>query len=146
MYEFLFRNVLRRLDPEFAHSLAFSVIRVLPVLGIGRLLQRIPNPILRVETLGLSFESPFGVAAGFDKSGTGIQGLGQLGFGHVEVGTITALPQRGNPKPRLFRLIADRGVINRMGFNNAGALAASKVVERARRRSQRPVIGVNIGK
>ncbi|TQO18728.1 dihydroorotate oxidase A [Rhodoglobus vestalii] len=146
MYEFLFRNVLRRLDPEFAHSLAFSVIRALPVLGIGRLLQRTPDPILRVETLGLSFESPFGVAAGFDKSGAGIRGLGQLGFGHVEVGTITALPQRGNPKPRLFRLIADRGVINRMGFNNAGALAASKVVERARRRSQRPVIGVNIGK
>ncbi|EPR75564.1 Dihydroorotate dehydrogenase [Leifsonia rubra CMS 76R] len=146
MYEFLFRNVLRRLDPEFAHSLAFSVIRALPLLGIGRLLQRTPDPVLRVETLGLSFESPFGVAAGFDKSGAGIQGLGQLGFGHVEVGTITALPQRGNPKPRLFRLIADRGVINRMGFNNAGALAASKVVERARRRSQRPVIGVNIGK
>jgi dihydroorotate dehydrogenase len=146
MYDFFFRILLKRLDPEFAHSLAFAVIRVLPVIGIGRLLQRTPDPVLRVDTLGLSFDSPFGVAAGFDKSGVGIQGLGQLGFSHVEVGTITALPQPGNPKPRLFRLVADRGVINRMGFNNAGAAAASTVIERARQRARRPVIGVNIGK
>ena len=146
MYEFFFRTVLKRLDPEFAHSLAFAVIRALPAVGVGRLLQRPADPALRVETLGLSFDSPFGVAAGFDKSGEGIQGLGQLGFSHVEVGTITALPQAGNPKPRLFRLVADRGVINRMGFNNAGAARASGVLHRARRRAPRPVIGINIGK
>jgi dihydroorotate dehydrogenase len=146
MYEFFFRTVLRRLDPEFAHSLAFAAIRALPALGIGRLLHRTPDPILRVATLGLSFDSPFGVAAGFDKSGVGIQGLGQLGFSHVEVGTITAVPQNGNPRPRLFRLVADRGVINRMGFNNAGAAQASVVIDKARKRTKRPVIGVNIGK
>ncbi|MBH0009458.1 quinone-dependent dihydroorotate dehydrogenase [Salinibacterium sp. SWN1162] len=146
MYDFFFRTVLKRLDPELAHSLAFSVIRVLPAIGVGKLLQRSVDPSLRVETLGLTFDSPFGVAAGFDKSGVGIQGLGQLGFSHVEVGTITALPQPGNPKPRLFRLVADRGVINRMGFNNAGAIRAAGVIERARRRAGRPVIGVNIGK
>ena len=146
MYEFFFRTVLKRLDPEFAHSLAFAVIRALPAVGVGRLLQRRADPALRVETLGLSFDSPFGVAAGFDKSGEGIQGLGQLGFSHVEVGTITALPQAGNPKPRLFRLVADRGVINRMGFNNAGAARASVALHRARRRAPRPVIGINIGK
>lgn len=146
MYEFFFRTVLKRLDPEFAHSLAFTVIRLLSATGIGRLFHRIPDPILRVETLGLTFDSPFGVAAGFDKSGVGISGLGQLGFSHVEVGTITALPQPGNPKPRLFRLVADRGVINRMGFNNAGAAKAARVVDRARQREGRPVIGINIGK
>jgi len=146
MYDLFFRTVLKRLDPEFAHSLAFAVIRALPATGIGRLLQRTPDPALRVEALGLTFESPFGVAAGFDKSGVGIHGLGQLGFSHVEVGTITAIPQQGNPKPRLFRLIADRGVINRMGFNNAGAAKASQVLERARRRRGHPIIGVNIGK
>ncbi|GHD76791.1 dihydroorotate oxidase A [Salinibacterium amurskyense] len=146
MYDIFFRTVLKRLDPEFAHSLAFSVIRALPVVGVGKLLQRPVDPSLRVETLGLTFDSPFGVAAGFDKSGVGIQGLGQLGFSHVEVGTITALPQPGNPKPRLFRLVADRGVINRMGFNNAGAIRAAHVIERARRRAGRPIIGVNIGK
>ncbi|QYH36277.1 quinone-dependent dihydroorotate dehydrogenase [Salinibacterium sp. M195] len=146
MYEFFFRTVLKRLDPEFAHSLAFSVIRALPSTGVGRLLKRAPDPALRVETLGLTFDSPFGVAAGFDKSGVAILGLGQLGFSHVEVGTITALPQPGNPKPRLFRLVADRGVINRMGFNNAGAAKAAVVIERARRQAPRPIIGINIGK
>lgn len=146
MYEFFFRTVLKRLDPEVAHSLAFAVIRALPAIGIGGLLRQKANPVLRVETLGLSFDSPFGVAAGFDKSGVGIHGLGQLGFSHVEVGTITALPQPGNPKPRLFRLVADRGVINRMGFNNAGAAKAANVIERARQQPQRPVIGINIGK
>lgn len=146
MYDFFFRTVLKRLDPEFAHSLAFSVIKALPVIGVGTLLQRPADPALQVKALGLTFDSPFGVAAGFDKSGSGIHGLGQLGFSHVEVGTITALPQPGNPKPRLFRLVADRGVINRMGFNNAGASKASMVIERARKRPGRPIIGINIGK
>jgi len=144
MYEFFFRTVLRRLDPEFAHTLAFAVIRALPLAG--RAFSRKPDPSLQVTALGLSFNSPFGVAAGFDKSGKGIRGLGLLGFSHVEVGTITALPQPGNPKPRLFRLVADRGVINRMGFNNAGATRAASVIERERHRPNRPIIGVNIGK
>jgi len=148
MYRFFFRLVLSRLDPEFAHHLAFLVIRMLPALGIGALVRRAtrPDPRLAVETLGLTFASPFGVAAGFDKDARGIRGLGQLGFGHVEVGTITARAQPGNPKPRLFRLIPDRAVINRMGFNNHGAAAAVPRLVREAGRSVRPIIGVNIGK
>jgi dihydroorotate dehydrogenase, subfamily 2 len=142
-YGLFFRLVLSRMDPEAAHHLAFRVIRVLP--GFLRGLSR-PHPSLAVDALGLRFPSPFGLAAGFDKEAAGIRGLGVLGFGHVEVGTITAVPQPGNAKPRLFRLIPDRAVVNRMGFNNAGAEAAARRLERARRHRRRPVIGVNIGK
>jgi dihydroorotate dehydrogenase len=148
MYRLLFRFVLSHLDPEFAHHVAFLVIRMLPSIGIGTLMRRAtrPDPRLAVQTLGLTFPSPFGVAAGFDKDARGIRGLGQLGFGHVEIGTVTAHAQPGNPKPRLFRLIADRAVINRMGFNNHGAAAAVPRLQREARRDIRPVIGVNIGK
>ncbi len=148
MYSFIFRVFFARMDPERAHTLAFRVIRLLPALGLGAVVRRFtrPSDSLRVMALGLEFDSPFGVAAGFDKEGTGIRGLGQLGFGHVEVGTITARPQPGNEKPRLFRLLADRAVINRMGFNNHGARSAVEVISKARARPIRPVIGVNIGK
>ena len=148
MYRFLFTHVLSRMDPERAHTLAYRVIRALPILGFGSLVRRFtrPDASLAVSALGLRFDSPFGVAAGFDKEGAVIRGLGQLGFGHVEVGTITAVAQPGNEKPRLFRLIADRAVINRMGFNNHGAAAAARVIAAARARRDRPVIGVNIGK
>jgi dihydroorotate dehydrogenase len=148
MYRALFRLVLRHMDPERAHGLAFVVIRMLglPVFrSIVRALTR-PHPSLAVSALGHQFDSPFGVAAGFDKEGLGIAGLGALGFSHIEVGTITAVPQPGNPRPRLFRLIPDRAVINRMGFNNHGAEAAARRVSAARRRAGRPVIGINIGK
>lgn len=143
MYRFFFRVVLSRLDPERAHGLAFAVIRLLPA-AVRRLTR--PDAALALTTLGLSFDSPFGVAAGFDKEGTAIRGLGRLGFGHVEIGTITALAQPGNPRPRLYRLVADRAIINRMGFNNHGAAAAAIVLGAARVRKNRPIIGVNIGK
>lgn len=148
MYRLFFTLVLSRFGPERAHALAYAVIRALPTLGFGRLVRRFtrPDASLAVTALGLTFDSPFGVAAGFDKEGSAIRGLGQLGFSHVEVGTITALAQPGNDKPRLFRLIPDRAVINRMGFNNHGAAAAARVLVRARTKSRRPVIGVNIGK
>ena len=148
MYPLIFSLVLTRLDPERAHHLAFTVIRALPTLGLGRVVHRVTRPRtdLSVETLGLRFESPFGVAAGFDKDGEAFIGLGQLGFGHVEVGTITAVPQPGNPKPRLFRLIPDRAIVNRMGFNNAGARAARVRLARVRSTPGRPVLGINIGK
>ena len=148
MYRLLFSLVFSRMDPEGAHHLAFRVIRALPFLGIGRLVERStgPSPELAVEALGLRFPSPFGVAAGFDKDALAVVGLGNLGFGHVEVGTITALPQPGNERPRLFRLVADRALINRMGFNNGGADAAAGRISRLSRRSHRPVLGVNIGK
>jgi dihydroorotate dehydrogenase len=148
MYRLLFSLVLSRMDPEDAHHLAFRAIRLLPTLGLGRLVERVtaPDPSLEVEALGLRFPSPFGVAAGFDKNGHAVRGLGHLGFGHVEVGTITAVAQPGNPRPRLFRLVADRALVNRMGFNNDGADAAAGRLSRLSRRSHRPVLGVNIGK
>ncbi|MCU1422777.1 MAG: dihydroorotate dehydrogenase (quinone) [Microbacteriaceae bacterium] len=148
MYRLLFRLVLSRLDPENAHHLAFVVIRLLPRLGVGFLIARMtrPHPSLAVDALGLHFASPFGVAAGFDKEGRAVQGLGQLGFGHVEVGTITARAQPGNERPRLFRLVPDRAVINRMGFNNTGASEAAPRLAREVTRRTRPIVGVNIGK
>jgi dihydroorotate dehydrogenase len=148
MYPLLFRAVLARMDPETAHHAAVIVIRVLgvaPFSWAARALTR-PAAQLRTTALGLSFESPFGVAAGFDKDVRAAAGLYSLGFGHIEVGTITAIPQEGNPRPRLFRLIPDRAVINRMGFNNGGAEAAAERLARLRRRRSRAVIGVNIGK
>ncbi|RXZ86433.1 quinone-dependent dihydroorotate dehydrogenase [Agromyces atrinae] len=148
MYRLLFSTFLSRLDPEDAHHLAFAVIRRLPWLGIGRLVNLVtrPDPRLAVDALGLRFPSPFGVAAGFDKDGLAVFGLGELGFGHVEVGTITALAQPGNERPRLFRLVPDRALINRMGFNNDGADSAALRLAKLARRSRRPVLGVNIGK
>ncbi|WP_066038930.1 quinone-dependent dihydroorotate dehydrogenase [Herbiconiux solani] len=150
MYELLFRHVLSRMDPERAHHLAFGVISAIPKLGLEKLLARFTaasGADLSVHTLGLRFPTPFGLAAGFDKDAKGIRGFGALGFGHVEVGTITARAQPGNPRPRLFRLIPDRAVVNRMGFNNSGAAAASLRLARVRSTAHpRPVIGVNIGK
>jgi dihydroorotate dehydrogenase len=148
MYRTLFSLVLTRLDPERAHHLAFAFIRALPTLGIGRLVRLATRPRadLSVRTLGLRFDSPFGVAAGFDKDGKGVLGLGQLGFSHVEVGTLTAIAQPGNERPRLFRLIPDRAVVNRMGFNNRGADVAAERLRRIAGRQDRPVLGINIGK
>jgi len=148
MYRILFHLVLSHLDPEDAHHLAMRVIRLLPRLGVGAVLSRLTRPhrSLAVDALGLRFPSPFGVAAGFDKDATAIRGLGQLGFGHVEVGTVTALAQPGNERPRLFRLIVDRAVINRMGFNNRGAADAAPRLAREAARSRRPIIGANVGK
>ncbi|QAY61575.1 quinone-dependent dihydroorotate dehydrogenase [Microbacterium protaetiae] len=149
MYPFLFRTVLSRLDAEFAHHCGMIVIRVLGVRPFAWATRALtaPDPALRTRVLGLDFDSPFGVAAGFDKNVVGVRGLSALGFGHVEVGTVTAIPQDGNPKPRLFRLIPDRAVINRMGFNNRGAQAAASRLRRLRRSTRhRAVIGVNIGK
>lgn len=146
MYGLLFRVFLTRLDPERAHHLAFAVIRALPLIAPLVRQFTTPDPGLLVRALGLVFPSPFGVAAGFDKDARGIRGLDALGFGHIEVGTVTARAQPGNPRPRLFRLVADRAVINRMGFNNAGAEAVAARLRRVARRRNRPIIGVNIGK
>lgn len=148
MYDFIFRTFFARMDPERAHHLGFVVIRMLGWPVIGPLVARFtrsPHP-QPVYTLGLTFPTPFGVAAGFDKNAHAVIGLGRLGFGHIEVGTITAHAQPGNETPRLFRLIPDRAVINRMGFNNAGADVARTRLVALRRKRNRPVIGVNIGK
>jgi dihydroorotate dehydrogenase len=148
MYPLLFRTVLSRMDPENAHHAAMTVIRMLgvPVFSWAARAVAGVDDSLRTTALGLEFETPFGVAAGFDKDVTGAQGLWALGFGHVEVGTVTAIPQDGNPRPRLFRLIPDRAVVNRMGFNNGGAQAAAARLRRLRAKRRRAVLGVNIGK
>lgn len=148
MYGFVFRTVFARLDPEVAHHLVVPVIRALGVRPVASLVRAATAPAasLRTEALGLVFDSPFGVAAGFDKNVRMTSGLHALGFGHVEVGTVTAIAQEGNPRPRLFRLIADRALVNRMGFNNDGAQVVARRLEKARRRRPRAVIGVNIGK
>jgi dihydroorotate dehydrogenase len=144
MYRFLYRVVLRRVPPEAAHRAAFGLIRVfglVPEVFRGWLGPR--DPALRVRALGLEFPGPLGLAAGFDKDARAMRGLGALGFGFVEVGTVTARAQPGNDRPRMFRLTADRALVNRMGFNNAGAAAAAA---RLRRRSGGVIVGVNIGK
>jgi dihydroorotate dehydrogenase len=134
----LFRPALFSLDSETGHRLA--------IRGLAALPRRAPMPLpqaLATTVAGLTFPNPVGVAAGFDKDAEVPDALLDLGFGFTEVGSITPLPQAGNPKPRLFRLVEDRAVINRMGFNNAGGAAA---LERLRERVGRPgVVGVNIG-
>ncbi|WP_034087648.1 quinone-dependent dihydroorotate dehydrogenase [Streptacidiphilus albus] len=149
MYRLLFNLVFRRMDPEKAHHLAFFWIRLASsVPGLRTLAAAVlapKDPALRVKALGLDLPGPFGLAAGFDKNAVGIDGLAMLGFDYVEIGTVTAQPQPGNPQPRLFRLIDDRALINRMGFNNEGsaAVAARLAVRPARSKT---VVGVNIGK
>jgi dihydroorotate dehydrogenase len=155
MYRLLYRMVLRRVPAEAAHLAAFALIRVFGsvarVPGAAWLLRRWlgpRDPVLRVRALGLEFPGPLGLAAGFDKDARGTRGLAALGFGFVEVGTVTARAQPGNPRPRMFRLTADRALVNRMGFNNAGAAAAAARLGRirGRRSGGGPVVGVNIGK
>src|SRR6266702_758894 len=154
MYRLLYRMVLRRVPAEGAHLAAFGLIRVFGrvarVPGAAWLLGRWlgpRDPVLRVRALGLEFPGPLGLAAGFDKDARGTRGLAALGFGFVEVGTVTARAQPGNPRPRMFRLTADRALVNRMGFNNAGAAAAAARLGRSGGRSGGgPVVGVNIGK
>ena len=120
-------------------------IRVASALRLTKLLPK--QKTKAVQIMGLHFDSPFGLAAGFDKNAIAIRALGELGFSHVEVGTVTALPQSGNDAPRLFRLKKDRALINRMGFNNDGAEVIAKRLQKLRESGQDlPVIGVNIGK
>lgn len=128
--------------------MAMIVIKACGIKGLSSLVSVFtkPDPSLKTEAMGLTFPSPFGVAAGFDKDAEAIEGLEALGFGHTEVGTLTALAQPGNPKPRLFRLIPDRALINRMGFNNHGAARAAEKLRRLRSRKTSALIGVNIGK
>jgi len=151
VYRLLFRVVLRRVPAETAHRAGFWLIRVLAgAPGVAWLLRRWlgpRDPVLRVRALGLEFPGPLGLAAGFDKDARATRGLGALGFAFVEVGTVTARAQPGNPRPRMFRLPADRALVNRMGFNNGGAAAAAaRLRRRPRGPGAGPVVGVNIGR
>ena len=153
MYRQLFSIFFRWVPAETAHRWGFGLIRaVAAVPGVGRLLRRwlAPrDPVLRVRALGFELPGPLGLAAGFDKDALGVDALGALGFAFVEIGTVTAHPQPGNSTPRLFRLLADRALVNRMGCNNAGAVAvAARLRARrcARGRDRSVVVGVNIGR
>ncbi|MFE3327133.1 quinone-dependent dihydroorotate dehydrogenase [Streptomyces sp. NPDC059176] len=149
MYKFFFTLVFKRMDPEDAHHLAVRWIRRaarVPVLRTFLAAALAPrHKTLRTEALGLRMHGPFGLAAGFDKNAVAIDGMAMLGFDHVEIGTVTAQAQPGNPKRRLFRLVPDRALINRMGFNNDGSAAVAARLG-ARRAVFRTTVGVNIGK
>jgi dihydroorotate dehydrogenase len=147
IYRFLFRHLLLRLDAERAHRLGTRTLAMLgQIPGAGAFLRRTlasRDPSLEVKALGMTFPSPLGVAAGLDKEAECFVGLGDLGFGHVEIGTVTALAQPGNPTPRVGRLPRDRALYNRMGFPNPGAAAFA---QRLTGRPRRVVVGVNVGK
>jgi len=161
----LFRPLLFKLDPETAHSLTLNLVRLAGIFPPSRwLLQAVfVAPEKPVEVFGLKFKNPVGLAAGYDKDGVAIHGLSTLGFGHIEIGTVTPFSQPGNPKPRLFRLPEDQAVINRMGFPGKGAEYVAVSLRGAQRRSNpRPgeseialpasqarndtILGVNLGK
>jgi dihydroorotate dehydrogenase len=144
VYRAFFDAVFRSMDPEKAHERGFLAIRAgRPVARHVFAQTRAPRTVM-----GIEFPHAFGLAAGFDKNARAVSGLLALGFGHVEIGTVTARPQPGNPRPRLFRLVDDRAVVNRMGFNNDGAAVVASRLHRLRRTSagRDAVIGVNIGK
>jgi dihydroorotate dehydrogenase len=146
LYRILFKLFFSRLDPETAHHLGVLLIRVLGTTGIASL-SKLGVRTNTIRALGLDFAGVFGMAAGFDKNAVMVRELGQLGFSHVEIGTVTAHAQPGNPKPRLFRLVKDKSLINRMGFNNDGADVVGARLFKLRSSGVRlPVIGVNIGK
>jgi dihydroorotate dehydrogenase len=144
VYRLFFQGVLRWLPTEWVHHVALAALRSFMFLfgGLARRVLRTNDPKLASAALGLRFAHPIGLAAGFDKNATAYEALAALGFGFVEVGTVTGQAQPGNPKPRLFRLPADRALINRMGFNNLGA---SVVATHLTQKRSVP-IGVNIGK
>ena len=146
IYRLFFNLIFSRFNPETAHHLGIVLIKLLGATRLASLSQvGVKKKV--VQAIGLTFDGPFGMAAGFDKNAEVVRQLGQLGFSHVEIGTVTRFPQDGNPKPRLFRLKKDLSLINRMGFNNDGADVIAKRLRKLRASGVKlPVIGVNIGK
>lgn len=145
MYKIVIRPLLFLFDAETAHHLAFWGIRLCSKLGLTRLFRNsfeLSDPRLEKEVFGLKFKNPVGLAAGFDKDAVLYNELSDFGFGFVEIGTLTPKPQPGNPKRRLFRLVKDKAIINRMGFNNKGVFEAVEQLKK----DHRVLIGGNIGK
>lgn len=138
----LLRPLLFSLDPETAHHVTLQLLNLTHKSGLSNLIAA-PIPSKPVRVMGLEFKNPLGLAAGLDKNGDYIDALAALGFGFIEIGTVTPRPQPGNPKPRLFRLPEYQAIINRMGFNNFGIDHLLKQVERS---GYRGVLGINIGK
>lgn len=150
LWQSIARPLLFCLSAERAHYFSMGAFKTLMVGGLmGRVFRGrydVDVPSLRTQAFGVEFKNPVGLAAGFDKDARWFPELASLGFSHIEVGTITGQPQSGNPKPRLFRLPADKAIINRMGFNNAGSDAAAKRLASTRKSRPTDVLGVNIGK
>lgn len=145
MYKFLVRPLLFLLDAENAHHFSFGAIRILTKFGFGRLFRKlfvVDDSRLEREVFGLKFKNPVGLAAGFDKDAKLYNEFSNFGFGFVEIGTLTPKPQEGNPKKRLFRLLEDDAIINRMGFNNKGVFEAVELLKQ----KHKVLIGGNIGK
>jgi dihydroorotate dehydrogenase len=147
MYKQLLRPLVFKLDPEKAHYLTFDLMKLVLGNPFGRFMSKsileYKHSKLKKQLFGLTFENPVGLAAGLDKDAKVFNELGALGFGFIEIGTLTPKPQPGNDKPRLFRLPNDKAIINRMGFNNEGVDAA---VIRLKNRKTKAIIGGNIGK
>ena len=143
----LLKPIIFRIQPENAHELTMKLLQfACSIPGLSWVLKRwysVNSKGLTVEVAGLEFPNPVGLAAGFDKDAQWLGEMATLGFGFVEIGTITPVSQSGNPKPRLFRLPSDEGIINRMGFNNGGMESA---VERLKQRPEGLLVGGNIGK
>ncbi|HWU81843.1 MAG TPA: quinone-dependent dihydroorotate dehydrogenase [Methylophilaceae bacterium] len=138
----VFKPLLFKLDAEKAHDLTLKSLRLAAKTGLLRLLGKPPETRPR-QVMGLTFPSAVGLAAGLDKNAACIDGMAALGFGFIEVGTVTPRPQPGNPKPRLFRVIEAEGIINRFGFNNLGV---DNLIENVKRTKYKGILGINIGK
>ena len=138
----LLRPLLFSLDPETAHEVTLKLLNAAHVSGLGKLIYPVIDD-KPVQVMGLSFKNPVGLAAGMDKNGDYIAALAALGFGFVEIGTVTPRPQPGNPKPRLFRLPEHQAIINRMGFNNLGL---DHLLNRVKQSGYDGILGINIGK
>jgi len=147
MYKLIIRPILFLFDPEKVHHFTFSMLKIvfkIPfVSGIVKSMYSVEDSRLERKLFGLTFKNPVGLAAGFDKNAVLYKELSKFGFGFIEIGTVTPKAQAGNPKKRLFRLIDDSGIINRMGFNNKGVTAA---VEKLKQNNGEVLIGGNIGK
>jgi dihydroorotate dehydrogenase len=147
MYKFLIRPLFFLIDPEKIHHIVFAVLRIsgrIPgIKALLRLLFHFEDPQLERVIFGLKFKNPVGLAAGLDKDARIVDEMACLGYGFIEIGTLTPKPQPGNDKPRLFRLPEDQALINRMGFNNEGVAAA---VQRLKKRKSPVLVGGNIGK
>jgi len=146
----LFRALLFALPAETAHYVALDVLKFVQFFpGVKSIYRKIYSPKVATENVfGLTFNNQLGLAAGFDKNAKYLENLETLGFGHIEIGTVTPKPQIGNPKPRLFRLIKDKAIINRMGFNNDGMEVIAQRLAKFRKRNPNTslIVGVNIGK
>ena len=149
MYKTFIRPIFFSFDPEKIHHFTFSMLQFYQKIGVGNILRsiyKIENPKLEREFFGLKFPNPVGLAAGFDKDAKLYRELSNLGFGFIEIGTVTPKPQVGNEAPRLFRLKEDSAIINRMGFNNGGVEAAVQRLKENPKGNGRVLIGGNIGK